>query len=82
MGVFEHLFTIDNSKDISTITGFSDLFLVFSLAKPTILSSFQHFAPVAQMDRALASGAKGQAFESPRVYHLWHIFWPILDNCP
>ncbi len=25
-------------------------------------------APVAQLDRALASGAKGQAFESPRAY--------------
>ena len=26
-------------------------------------------APVAQLDRALACGAKGRAFESRRVYH-------------
>ena len=27
------------------------------------------FAPVAQLDRALACGAKGHTFESCRVYH-------------
>jgi hypothetical protein len=27
------------------------------------------FAPVAQLDRALACGAKGHKFESCRVYH-------------
>ena len=27
------------------------------------------FAPVAQLDRALACGAKGRRFESCRVYH-------------
>ena len=28
------------------------------------------YAPVAQLDRALACGAKGRTFESCRVYHL------------
>jgi hypothetical protein len=34
------------------------------VSKATLLS----FAPVAQLDRALACGAKGRAFESRRVY--------------
>jgi hypothetical protein len=29
-----------------------------------------HFAPVAQLDRALACGAKGRRFESCRVYQI------------
>lgn len=28
------------------------------------------YAPVAQLDRALACGAKGRTFESCRVYHI------------
>lgn len=36
----------------------------FRHASPCVFES----APVAQLDRALASGAKGQAFESPRAY--------------
>ena len=28
------------------------------------------FAPVAQLDRALACGARGRVFESRRVYHV------------
>src|ERR1017187_8161017 len=31
-----------------------------------------HCAPVAQMDRAFASGAKGRRFESARAYHINH----------
>ncbi len=30
----------------------------------------QHFAPVAQLDRALACGAKGRRFESCQVYQV------------
>ena len=29
------------------------------------------YAPVAQLDRALACGAKGRTFESCRVYHFY-----------
>ena len=29
-------------------------------------------APVAQLDRALASGARGQRFESSRAYQIFH----------
>ena len=38
-----------------------------------ILLNFSHLtcAPVAQLDRALASGAKGRAFESRRAYHFF-----------
>ena len=46
-----------------------------------------HCAPVAQLDRALASEARGRAFESPRARHKnfdykrfscfgWVVFWP------
>ena len=32
-----------------------------------------HCAPVAQLDRALASEARGRAFESPRARHFFLI---------
>ena len=38
-------------------------------------------APVAQPDRAFASGAKGRAFESRRAYHLTPLF-PIGASLP
>jgi hypothetical protein len=31
-------------------------------------------APVAQLDRALPSGGKGQRFESPRAHHIDQVF--------
>ena len=38
-----------------------------------IVENLQHrgHAPVAQMDRAFASGAKGRRFESCQAYHLF-----------
>ena len=45
--------------------------------------SYKNFVPVAQLDRALASEAKGCRFESRRgrfAYHLiYHILREILD---
>ena len=32
---------------------------------------YPHLAPVAQLDRAFACGAKGRRFESCRVYHIF-----------
>ena len=37
---------------------------------PFLAFYFSTFAPVAQLDRALACGAKGRTFESYRVYHI------------
>ena len=36
---------------------------------PAMLGLYM-FAPVAQLDRARASGARGQRFESSRAYHI------------
>ena len=37
-------------------------------------------APVAQLDRASASGVEGRGFESRRVYHFFVFFWSPLRN--
>ena len=44
-----------------------------TLASGGLTIEVRHRAPVAQLDRAFASGAKGRWFESTRAYH-------ILDN--
>jgi hypothetical protein len=42
-------------------------------AAPQAVTESTEFAPVAQLDRALPSGGRGQGFESLRARHLSHI---------
>ena len=41
----------------------------FGSTASTDVRLLEYAAPVAQLDRALASGARGRAFESRRAYH-------------
>src|SRR5258708_6352641 len=50
-----------------------DVPLVYSgIATAQVYGTIKRFAPVAQLDRAFASGAKGQRFESSRAHHVFY----------
>ena len=48
----------------------------------TVLSSPIFLAPVAQLDRALASGARGRRFESCRARHFLFLMPPLPKGVP